>query len=279
MKSTNHSERFVSIADIPSLDERDENDRLTWDFTLPPSIDSERITVDMKMLSLIQNIGAMRSSHVLQYDGESTSFTPDINGMNMDGTASTALTGQMNQVPTEKSNLSDDAPDHPKLMQDYFKTRTTHQLNKTEIVSQVADEISKRQNRSHGELDREAAWAKVLDDTFNQSIRSASKAHLMNRTNSLAKAVHTGIYGYWSVDMGIDIANANIDRISSDIMVIGLIGVILAGADSLVMKKRHGDAHLQDRRWSLAVYGSMQPDRYFAINALSRTIPLISVKK
>lgn len=245
---------YTSLANIPGQYE-DDQAAFTWDFDLPPSVDTERIELNVLKIKQIQKIAHFSSSHVIGYQGETTQITPGINGINNNGTATASRSISVIKAQTQKSNLEDEFND-ARFMLSHGTTETTHRLNKAEIVARVVD------LKSQKGIDSNHAWAKELNTVLNDSIRSAAKAHLL-RGNKPRRMLSYLMYGQGIGYTAIEQDPAHIG------FVLGL-KTMFTGLDIAWTKFHYGETMLQERRWTLDLYDASQPEKYFAVNALSR---------
>lgn len=268
---SNAVEKWIPISELPGHQEADENARVTWDFELPPTVDAERLVLNTRMLGRIQNAAAFSTSHVVSYQGETTQYTPGINGINSDGTAQASMTGQLKKAPKTHTHIHDELAPGPyseRLMHQYFKTATINGLNKAELASTVAD--GRDTNKS-----REARWADAIDDALSQSLRESAKEHLLKRQSARSNLLDTAFYGM-SIFSLID---STIDHdVTFPAIMAGTIGSIIT-MQELFMKHVTGQSLSRDRRWSLAFLSDAQPDRYALASALTRAGTLIQARK
>lgn len=255
---------LISISDLPSFKEVGFDTPVTWDFDLPPNLDTERIVLNASGLRYIQRVAAFDSNHIVSYTGDISSFTPNIGGVQSDGTAIATKAGVFKKAPGHKMELLDPTDDAG-LMRSYFGTRAVHALNKSEIASNVA-------NGRQGKLSREQRWANELDDSLSISLRRSCKQHLLDRQDRIAKILDSGMY--CGVISPLIVGNPEYIG-----LVVGIGAALNASISSRTNAKSYGETFIRDRRWSLAFFGGMQPDRYLAATALTHTTSLISARK
>lgn len=263
------------VTELPTFDQFDFNDHtLSWNFKFPEVVDAERIVVNTGLLRTIQRIGSIGSSHVYEYNGDTTQVSLGVNGVDQQGTATASRALTVKKAETQKSSVVDDLPIKD-LMKDYFKAHSVHRVNKSEVLSNVVDKI----RESGGKASREELWANEIDTAFRASMRESLIVHLMNRIDLRRQAFYSMVYA------------SNASSILSSAMIgdMSISGVamttttataaLFVGADTLMNKKLYGQTFLADRRWSLAFFGGWQPDRYLAATALLYTSPLVTARK
>lgn len=178
---------FVAITNLPDVHNISLDDMvahklppLLWDLHVPPAVDAERLEVNMTMLKRYQRVGAISSSAVLEYQGETTQFTPGIAGINADGSAIATKSGVLNRAERSKGELFDDLNIPPRFSGEYGRPLMLHKINKAELASKISDEV-----REHGKT-REQAWARQLDLGMRESFRKGGKEHLVLRGGEVA---------------------------------------------------------------------------------------------
>lgn len=269
--------RFVPVSLLPSLAQFDfENPehRISWDFTLPPRVDEERIAIDMRALTRVQTMAAFRSNHVRDYIGDRSEYEVAITGINADGTATAGRAKLAKKAETSQTNLQDDFTGEfgETLMKNYFKTSPTHNLNKPELSSRVVDVL---QNR---DIPREKAWANELNDSVVQSMNSAARKHLILRENMIPRIIDSAFISGYSIMYAV--TNNSIEEALAHTATWSVIlGAIHASINSAINKMLFDESFIADRRWSLHPFGNWQPDRYLATVALNSVSPLIRYRK
>lgn len=263
--------RFVPLGELPGYDQFDpEADKLSWDFSLPPTIDQERIVLDTHSLSRQQNIGAIRSSHFTEYRGGSTEYDVEVTGINHDSTASAGKASVSKQADVSASGIQDDLSGFGSyLMRDYFKTQSIHHLNKDEIASMVVE------LRDEKQVSREQAWAKVLNSAVRNSMNDAAYQHLVDRKSVPMRVLDGAVIGANGGNIGADIVMHDPQMAGYLVGILGACYALTLGASTFMNKCSYGDTFLKERRWSLMPWGGWQPDRYIALCGLGRVSPLI----
>lgn len=249
---------------LPTFMTEDElayNLQLQWDLQMPPSLDVDRIVVNVDRLHRVQKLGGIGMSIVTGYQGERTEYTPGISGMNMDGTAIASKAGTLKAAEEFKSRSFkiDDRMRAP-----YDSAVAVHEVNKAALADTISDKMM-------GSKDREKVWATELDSVLRRSLRAESKKILVSQA-TIAEAIFGGnsvFYPLYDIAVGSYVGEA----VSSS-----CYGLILA-MDSYYNYKKYGSSMLSQRRWSLSLFGEFQPDRYVVASAVSRIPGLISVRK
>lgn len=263
------------MSQIPSIAETPYNP-VTWDFQLPPSVDAERLEVNVDRIKKITKVGYFLGHHIVGYQGEVTSVTPGIAGINQDGTAISSGVASVNKAPVSDSRIIDEYPGVPTIMRRYHRTTAVHKLNKSEIASRVVD-----RKRDSG-VSSETAWAKELNSALAESIRDASSQHLLDRNkfpilNRIDATVVTLLGGNAVFDL---VANSDTSFLIWFSATMGLRAAVDQGIRLLdnVESGLYG-VPLGDKRNSLTFSIDYQIDRHLAVSALSRMGPLIRVAR
>ncbi len=268
------SKHKTPITELPSAgDGFDEDDQMTWDFTLPESLDAERIEINTARLRRLMSAAAFRRVHVGEYTGETTTFTPNVNTMNAGGEATASLSGQLNEADTQQSRSFDDF--HGKLgqfvMKYHGKTSPVIRMNKSELVSKVVDE-----RRNH-DVTREAAWAQQLDLALRDGLVDVARSHLVGRESSLFSRYYMrGYYTYLAATTGIDAIQG--DSPTSLYAYVAMTGCLVTLQEWLTSQVATENL-VSARRWSTTPFNSEQWDRYGATLALAKTMPLIRARQ
>lgn len=259
---------------MPSLaDGIDDDTKLTWDFSLPPHLDQERIIVNGAQLGRILSVGAFRSLHINEYQGKTTQVTPEINGITASGEATAGLKVHVDRAELQQHGMMDDfgGIDGSFVMRFSGKTRVIAKLNKPEIASRVVDD-----KRDKG-LSSEEAWARQLNTAVNKSIRATAKKHLAGREENRAMSMFGRLY-YPFVMAGTTLNIA--DHGMSTMPLTFVAGsVVCIAVQEYANRMVTGESTLEHRRWSLTSFTPEQLDRYAAVQALTRVVPLIRAKK
>ena len=274
MPTRNITQDYVPISSLPSFEEADTTrDALTWDFSFPPSVDTERLYVRTRALGRVQRLAALQSSLVFEYQGPRTTFTPTIVGMNMDGTAMAGRIGKTQRAETNESGLID-VPAPAKLIADYFQSISVHSLNKAEL----ADRVVEKRRVSERNTPAEKAWAEVVDAALSTSLRNVAKQNLVLRRPRPLKYLDGLVLGGATLTTLGDIYLNHY----SDLAIFGTemttIWALFVATSAWQNKKTYGSTFIYDRKWTAMPYGGWQPDRYLAAAALTRTTELITAR-
>ncbi len=270
------NERFVPISDIPSSDSFSMGDRLTWDFTLPQVVDAERIVVDTGLLRGIQCIADFRSSHVVEYTGATTRYTPNVGSLGADGSATLGMAGQVQKAPLGVTSMLDDYGSNI-IMKNAGQTRTVHGLNRSELLSRVVDDL--RGSREKGRaVTREEVWAEQLNEAMSRSVRDASRKHLMGRNAVRGTIIDAATYA-WGIGGTAQLVAEHSPFASVIVGTLAGMTALTLGVESYMYRRFYGSTLLGERRWSMAFLGGMQPDRHLAVSALTRAMPLVRARR
>ena len=255
-------------ADMLSFWDRDNPHALLWDFNLPSNVDSERIVVNGKALRRLQRVGAVSCSIIREYQGEVSTFTPGINGMQADGTALATKAGHAEKKPLGEAKTAID-PSISKLIHGTNGRAVLIQsFNKPELASQVSDRVHT------GSKTREQAWTERLNTAFEMTFRSGAREMLINQENKPLR--YLGYYLYSNIPiLGIEsFVNQEVNYYPA--MLSGVYGIEFLR--QALKARTVNESVTQNRRWSAFPY-DYQPDRYLAVNALSRLYPVFSCQK
>lgn len=251
---------------VTELDELTPETPVRWNFSLPPSIDAERITLNISRLNTLHRIGGVAGSVIYDYQGERTEYTPGITGINADGTAAATTAGAVHKAEETDTNLLELFP--PFIQRQYGKVIAAYGLNKAEMVSTISDAV-----RS-GKTDREQIWAQQLDKTLRTSVRKAGRENLITRNPLFIKALDT----FW-LTSGISVYATDIlsQHVNPWDAAFPFAWSVNLGVQLLTNRLQTGDTLIKERRWSMAPNG-FQPDRYIALSALSRYHGLVKAR-
>jgi len=156
-----------------------------WDVSLPPSIDANRIGINMGRLRKLHRLGGIASSVVTSYQGPREEYTPDISGVNADGTAVAARTGTLKKAEDSRTGLQE-AFDQ-RIRPPYNKIIASNAVNKAALADRVSDKVRA------GASDPEEIWAVELDKIIRSSLRYAAKRNLVGRSPLAIRAVESWI--------------------------------------------------------------------------------------
>lgn len=258
---------FVPITEIPStVDQPDA--AITWDFALPPTVDAERIELNVSKIERIHKFGYFMSSHITSYQGDITQTTHGFSGINSDGTAIASRAISVTQAEKQKTSVNDEYPSDDKLMKEHGRTRAVINLNRPELAERVRD-LKKTDGVSS-----ETAWAHELNSSLNEGTREVSRSHLLNRASRTDRLldyfVHCNL-----VPLALSGSRGGM------IMVSFLVGIKIlhVGLDSKLNMRDYDDHLMSERRWSLFSGSAHQADIYLALNGLSRLGKTIRVAK
>lgn len=265
---------YVAVCDLPSNEEVimgevfDGDVPLVWGVPLPAHLDTERIQINASRMSRLHSVGAFSSSIVTEYQGD-TSESHSIAGINFDGSAVAGTSKNIKKADNANSAVIV-SPEFTRfgLDHDYGRGIAHHKVNRPELIQNVINQ------KSQGKSDEEA-WAKCLDDTLRESFRIAGKKHLLMRSTKARRVFNCSYTTMIMVGAAHDASQA---EPSLSLAVYSGVYALSVSADLMVNKKLYGESLAKDRRWSVCI-GDVQPDRYLALNALSRFSGLVSVKK
>jgi hypothetical protein len=267
--------QLIPVTELPNLYGEgtltgDEN--ITWDFHLPGYLDAERIVLDSAHLRRIQKIAGFSTNHVVSYDGEKPEVQPAITGIAADGTALAGFISLAKETIRSRQELVDGYTKD--LMTNYFDTAVRNELDKSQIISKI---IKRRERMDDSRTTNEQLWAEEIDTYLQLSIRRAARKHLLGRGMIRAKV---GEALNDAVIAGAIVYNTMIGDVAVTAVFAGTFAIqraILIAHESGANYAQYGETFLRNRRWSL--FMEMQPDRYLALDALTRVNSLIKVKK
>lgn len=159
---------------------------LTWDLTLPDGVDTERILLHARHLQRIQHMGAFASTHITQYQGETTTYETAISSVQGDGTVLGRASGVQQRADKVRSRLID-LDEHLDSDRSLVYARVQYRFNKPELASIVADRRARRNESA------EAAWAAEINTMFDAATSKVARVHLVERPS------YTGIARYLAV--------------------------------------------------------------------------------
>jgi hypothetical protein len=260
-------DNFVPISQLESGRAFDVDDfrggvPLLWNVSLPPTLDQDKILLDVDRLNLLHKIGCVAGSEVSTYDGERTTYSANIVDINTDGSAVAGKVSVAKKAETSKGSVFDADFDTPPIGM-YGLSIARLQLNKPEIVSKVAD---RKQSQS---LDREQAWTIELNKAIRGSLNESVRKKLIKR--SAASLIEIGYLG------GIvttSVLTANTAMLMSNYFIYEATTI---GALSAISKFLCGRTNLDKKTWSLFAYS--HPDRYLAFTTLNASSRLLKVAK
>lgn len=217
----------------------------------------------------MHRLGAFSASLVNCYEGDVTETVPSVVGVNADGSAIAGKAGITKKADRANGNCFDPVRLHglPLAASTLGKAIATHTLNRPEIASRVADQVSEGANDTK-------AWASQLDGALRESMRAGGRQNLLEKGSAFIKFIS-------SIGVGL-LADSVQEALTSDYrwsaIDLGIYALYqLEPQIYQVMIKKCYSLHLP-RRWSLFPYG-MQPDRYVALNGLTRVPGLIRAQK
>lgn len=265
---------FVPICDLPEFGEVTFGEAfngeapLIWGLPLPAHLDTERIQVNIDRIARLHRVGAFSASIVSDYQGD-TSESHSVAGINFDGSAVAGKSKNIKKAENTNSAMIDSQIIKAmKMEQDYGRSIAHHKLNRPELVQNVID--AKHRGKSD-----EVAWAECLDGVLRESYRNAGRQHLIGRA-SVPKKFWNYFYTSWA--MSCTALDASQAKPSAILAVYSTLYGLNLGCDLVAMKKLYGQNIIKDRRWSVCI-SDVQPDRYIALNSLSRVSGLVTAVK
>lgn len=260
---------FVSISDLPERLEiaggTAQGVPLLWDMQLPPHVDIERLQINVSRLRGLHRVGAMTASHVMSYEGDVTETTPNIVGVNADGSAMAGRSGVKKKAEQSRSSYYDleKLPGH--LSEIFGRPVMVHRINRPEAASTVADMT--REGKTS-----EDSWGGVLDKALRFSLREGGRQHLTKRAPAFWRAFQYYIMA--------NVVAGEVSQISEGQAGLALpITYMLAQSTHLGFRALLKSKGLESKQRISVLPFAAQPDRYIALNALSRIPGLISNRK
>lgn len=248
---------YVPVSELSDL----EHSRVIWRAALPDYAPAENILVNVDRLSRLASLGGMESLRITGYSGDTTQVTPEAGSVNQQGVATAVLKGSVSKAETHKANAS--AFEDAELPYEYQWTKGRIALNLSEIDERVARKSDLRDPKQ---------WSKQLDRALRSGVRDSSWESLIaGSTNKTA-----GLYALAGVITG----NVILDGLDPD-------KLVPDSAQSYViyaLLMHHGfyklgglRAGFSDRKHALML--GVPLDRYLALNATSRALPLVKAKR
>lgn len=262
---------FVSLCELPEQLRVTEHGKcdgvpVQWDMQLPPHVDTERLQINVSRLRVMHRVGAFAASYVRSYEGDITETTPNIVGVNADGSTIAGKSGITKKAKKAEGSCADPYSQSFRPMVDDTHGRTVaiHKLNRPELASQVADRVSEGDNSNN-------AWAGQLDLAVRESMRKSGREHLTSRAN-ISDAACIGIH---CLSLGMLVESGSLQLAAFTY----LFGQAAPELGPIRFRKLYGeDYNRPPRRWSLLPFG-YQFDRYIALNGLARMPGLIRSQK
>lgn len=257
---------YVAIADLPQRSDYSDSeiaDRdippIVWGLTPPSSVDPERLEINTTAWRRLQKVGAMSASVVIEHQGETTTFTPGINGTNADGTATATKAGVTKKADKSKSKII-----RPREIPKFIENESGrpvvfHDVNKAELASSVSDEV-----RS-SDKGRDTIWASQLNLALQDSFRRGSRQYLMNpqkRKEIIADYFMYTMFG--AVELSLVETNNYPEAVPS--MMAAAYALRIGACAISAPDVKTG---LREMRKSMFI-NHHQSDRYWALNGLSR---------
>jgi hypothetical protein len=111
---------------------------------LPPHVDTDRLQINVTRLNALHKVGAMTAGYVVSYEGDVTETTPNIVGVNADGSAMAGKSGTTNKADKSQTAYTDIEPigligDAPMIMSMFSRPVMVHRINRPEAASDVVD--------------------------------------------------------------------------------------------------------------------------------------------
>lgn len=275
--------RMIPISELPTREDVDEAEAfhsanalppVIWDFGLPPTVDTARLQLNLSALRRLHVVGALSSSVICAYQGETTSFTPGVSGVNSNGTAIASSAGTLLKAEKSKSDLIELVPIPPMFAGQVGKPIAVHRINKAEMAQNISQAIRETHKS------KEEAWAEGLSDSLHHSFRNLGKQHLLHHTHRAGRYVDYALYGVLGFAFFNHISQGN-PSLSGELytpaswLALQSMRTIM---DASLLKKMTGYSRIDEKRWSLFAWGH-QADRYLALSALNSTTSLIKSRK
>lgn len=264
--------KFESLSELPGLMDVDEQSLvnghtpLVWDFNLPPHIDTEKLLINTRKIRQLHLVGAFTAGIVRSYEGETTTYTPGVDGVNPDGSAIASKTCVEHKADSHDSNLLDIYNFSNEYSKSYGKPIVMHRINRPETADKAVDMIREG-------TDQHEAWASSLDKSLKTSYQEMAKKHLLE--------VERESRG-WKIVDGISTVNYAYGFATGSTLLMSLyVGFKLlnTAVDTSAMKMIYGDPCLDQRRHTLGFFGTSQPDRNLMLRGILSTGKLIKVRK
>jgi len=255
--------RESAYVPVSVLAEADDSS-LIWRLALPEYAPSEQIMVNVKRLGRLAHLGGMESLRVDGYAGDTTQVAPQVTSVDGQGAATAAAEGSVAKAETHKAGTSGFAD--PEIPYDYEWTRGAISLNVAELDERVGRRSKLRDPKE---------WSKQIDRALRAGIRDSSweslvgKAPLSYKLNGLpffgsyaagatitALAVHSGGTQIFETFVGTDLFYCLLYRPLSN---------------KFLLRQRQ----LQHKDMKHTLVPGPPLDRYLAVNALSRTLPIV----
>lgn len=239
-------------------------DQLGWSVGLPDYAPIEGIGVNLEKLSKLAHLGGFGHLHVTGYAGELTKETPVMTSVDERGQATAGLGGAVVRAEVLKASVSPDLTpgSWDELLHAYQWPNGKLSININEIDSLVG---------KAGDLHDPKAWAEKLNKFVALGTRQITRKHLFTERSAKEKYAVVAPWIMPSFSVMQAIANDSPTYLPFAVL-------YLAGGTAFI----HGARNMHARRHGLSrkdlrssVFPGIQLDRILAVEALSRTSPLV----
>jgi hypothetical protein len=246
---------IVSIAELtpdthPNPEHVTEGDYpLLWDMELPPNVDAERITVDMRRLGHIHAVGGMAASFV---EGYEDAGSKEISV----GSCTDPFDCYFDSISLKNATFG--------------RPAVTHQMNELTLAART------EQRFQAADTSKEEVWAELYDEAIRSSMVQAARQSLMGRKERVPYLLNFSSYALTGVGIiGLIGGLAGVIPGGSAVFELGAYTAAQAGPQ-MIRKNRTKGKETLPRRVSI-VPMNRQPDRYALTWALCRKSDLVRV--
>ena len=227
---------------------------------MPDYAPAESVLVNVDRISRLAFLGGMESLRIDSYAGDTTQVIPETDSVYEKGIATASLKGVISRAETQKSDAL--TPGALEVPEEYRWSRGTVSLNISEIDERVG---------TKGHLRDPKEWSRQLDKALRAGIRESSWSSLISasRFKSMPAVIlgtgiftNAGVYG----DRGTELAAYT----AAGYTITSLFAL------HVIHKWRGHDVSYRDCKHS--IMPGLPLDRFFAVNALSRTRSLIKAQ-
>jgi len=125
---------FIPASDLAGY----ETERVRWDVELPPYAPAEGIGINIGRLGRLAHGGGFNHITVVNYAGETTEVAPNVDNVNMQGSATASMRASIKKAPLADMQA---AGNPSTLAQDYYEyywPNGTLKLNLSEITNKLS---------------------------------------------------------------------------------------------------------------------------------------------
>ncbi len=245
------------VADYP-------HDNLSWLVNLPDYAPARHLGINVNRLGKLAHLGGFDHLYIAGHSGEVTQAAPVMTSVDEHGQATAGMGGAIVKARVLESHVYPDLipGTWDDLLHAYRWPDGRLSLNMNEIDSRVAEA---------GDLRSSKVWAKNLNRALKKGTREITRKHLWAERSGREKYAFAAPWLMPSYSLMQTLALENPDYLMYG-GVYWMGGLVAVHGITGMIAKSHG-LPLKERRKSL--FPGIQLDRILAVEALSRTAPLV----